>query len=575
MKALTPLRKYRAKVFLAPALKLFECLCELAVPFLVAFIIDEGLTEGGAHYHEAPFVLGLSGLVFAFAILGFGLTMISQYLSSDTCTRFSLELRQGIYDHIHSLTPIELEEYGKNRALTLMGNDSFSLQNGVQYFMRLLVRAPFIVLGSIVASFVINWVAGLIVVGALGLSALVIFLVIKLTPKQYGKLQRELDVISARGEDAILGARVIRAFNLEEKQEGEFKQESERYRKVALLLSKINAAINPLTFGLINLAVIVILYFGSYGRSSSGLTTGQIVALLSFLTQSLNALIQFTRLVTSLSKALASKKRIDAFLAIEPSIVDGPLLEEPSIKEGDLYFELRKAGVSFGGQGYGLLDVDMQIHKGEKVGIIGGTGSGKSVLISLLERFRDPSVGSFFYKGHDAKESKVSSIRGDIALVSQKPQLFKGSVADNITLGLPLDRQRLDRALDDSLSSEFVSRMSNGVDTILEERGANLSGGQKQRLMIARALYADRPVLILDDATSALDYKSDSLLRENINRRPGLTLVMVSQRATSIKNCDRIYVLDEGKVVGLGRHEELLSSCPVYRQIYEAQVKRT
>lgn len=575
MKALTPLRKYRAKVFLAPALKLFECLCELAVPFIVAAIIDEGLTQGGSHYHEAPFVLGLSGLVFAFAILGFGLTMISQYLSSDTCTRFSLELRQGIYDHIHSLTPIELEEYGKNRALTLMGNDSFSLQNGVQYFMRLLVRAPFIVLGSIVASFVINWVAGLIVVGALGLSALVIFLVIKLTPKQYGKLQRELDVISARGEDAILGARVIRAFNLEDKQEGEFKQESERYRKVALLLSKINAAINPLTFGLINLAVIIILYFGSYGRSSSGLTTGQIVALLSFLTQSLNALIQFTRLVTSLSKALASKKRIDAFLAIEPSIIDGPLLEEPSIKEGDLYFELRKAGVSFGGQGYGLLDVDMQIHKGEKVGIIGGTGSGKSVLISLLERFRDPSVGSFFYKGHDARQSKVSSIRGDIALVSQKPQLFKGSVADNITLGLPLDRERLDRALNDSLSNEFVSRMSNGVDTILEERGANLSGGQKQRLMIARALYADRPVLILDDATSALDYKSDSLLRENINKRPGLTLVMVSQRATSIKNCDRIYVLDEGKVVGLGKHEELLSSCPVYKEIYEAQVKRT
>lgn len=573
MTSLTPLKKYRFKVFFAPFLKLFECLCELAVPFVVAAIIDEGLTEGGVHYNDASFILGLSGLIFLFAILGFALTMISQYLASDTCTRYSRELRTAIYGKIHSLTPVELEAYGKNKALTLMGNDSFSLQNGVQFFMRLLVRAPFIVFGSIIASFVINWRAGLIVVASLGLCALTIFLVIKFTPKRYGKLQSELDAISSKGEDAIVGARVIRSFNLEKKEEEEFKEESERYRKVALALSKINALINPLTFGLVNIAVVLILYFGSYRFTESGLSVGSIVALLSLLTQSLNALIQFTRLVTSLSKALASKKRIDEFLALPSSVSDGALNEADADPEAPIY-ELKGVGVSFGGENRALSNVDLTVSKGEKIGIIGGTGSGKSTLISLLLRFRDPNEGSVQFHGHDMKEYRLLDVRKDVALVSQKPELFKGSIEANVALSETADETRLKEALGDALASEFVNRYKDQTKHLIEERGANLSGGQKQRLLIARALYANRGVLILDDSTSALDYKSDATLRKNIAKREGLTLIMVSQRATSIKDSDRIYVLDQGQVVGVGNHKGLLKECAVYREIYEAQVER-
>ena len=571
---LSPLKPYRFKVFAAPLLKLFECVCELAVPFLVSAIIDQGLTLGGAHYHDASFILPLCGVVFLLAVLGFGLTMVAQYLASDTCTRYAKDLRLEIYSHIQSLTPAELESYGKSKALTLLSSDSFSAQNGVQWFMRLLVRAPFMVFGSIVASFIINWRAALVVVGALGLSALVIFLVVKFTPGRYGRLQHQLDVISYKGEDAIVGTRVIRAFHLQEKEKEGFQEESEKYRRLALSLSKINAAINPLTFGFVNLAIVLILYLGSYQAGSSFLTTGAIVALLSFLTQSLNALMQFTRLVTSLSKALASKKRIDEFLALEPKIKDGEREEEAEVSIGDTLFELKNVDLGFGGEELALKGINMAIRKGEKIGIIGGTGSGKSTIVALLERFLDPTSGTVMFKGHDAKESKLASIRGQIALVSQKPQLFKGTIESNLTLGEPKTKEEIDEALRDALAYDFVHEKEGGLSHAVEEGGSNFSGGQKQRLLIARALLAKRDVLILDDATSALDYRSDAQVRENINKRKDLTLVIVSQRATSIRGCDRIYVLDKGEIVGVGKHEEILKSCEVYRQIYEAQVKR-
>lgn len=574
MKALTPLKKYRLRVILAPALKAVECLCELIIPFLVRAIIDEGLNAQGSHYQDHGYVLGLCGVVFGLSLFGFACTMVTQYVASRVSTSFSLELKHNIYEQIGRVSPLQLERYGKSKALNLVTAASSSLQMGVQMFMRLLVRAPFLVFGAIVAAFIVNVYAGLVVLGALTLCALVIFIVVKTTPREYTKLMNELDAISSLGDDLIVGTRVVRAFNKQAEVSNAFHEESERYRKQALRLSRINAFINPLTFGLVNLATVLVLYLGSFAYGNTLISVGSIVALISFLTQALNALIQFTRLVTSLSKAYADKKRIDAFLAIEPEIVDGPLTEEPPVSLGEDLYALKDVDVSFGGESLALGNINVHIAKGSSVGIIGGTGSGKSTLLSLLLRFIDPTSGVVTFHGHDIRDSKLRAVRAEVAMVSQKAQLFKGTIRENITLGEEYDAKEIENALKDALAFEFVQGKDKGLDAAVDEGGTNFSGGQKQRLLIARALLSSRPVLVLDDATSALDYKSDLYVRQQIKKRAGLTTIFVSQRATSIKDCDNIYVLDKGRIVGEGKHEELLRSCDVYREIYEAQVNQ-
>ncbi len=572
MRALTPLKKYRFRVFSAPLLKGVECLCELIIPFIVRAIIDEGLTQGGAYYQNNGYVFGLCAAVFGLSVLGFGATMVTQYVSSTTTTRFSFELKRNIFDHIGKLSQHQLEEYGTNRVMNLVNSSSFSLQSGVQMFMRLLIRAPMLVIGSVVAAFVVNPWAGLAVSVLLFLCASVILIVAKVTPKRYKALTDELDSLNRMGDDAILGSRVVRAFNREEESKEAFAKGSAAYRRQGIRVARINALVNPLTFGFINLAVILVIYLGSFAKASTGISVGSIVALVSFLTQSLNALIQFTRLLTSLSRAYEANTRINSFFAIEPDIVGGEkaALE---VKKGEVLFELKGACVNFGGESDALSDIDFILRKGEKVGVIGGTGSGKSTLIALLLRFLDAYRGEVDYAGTPIREFDLDSLRSHCAYVSQKPQLFQGSIRQNLTLGTSRSQEEIDAALVDALADGVVYGKESGLDGRVDEGGANFSGGQKQRLLIARALLSGRDVLILDDATSALDYKSDLAVRQNIERR-GNTLLLISQRATSVKNCDRIYVLDQGKVVGVGDHEHLLASCEIYREIYEAQVSQ-
>lgn len=574
MTTLQPLKKNAAKVIFAPMLKAIECTCELIIPFLVRSIIDDGLTTGGSHEGDGGYVLGLCGIVFGLSVLGFLCTMITQYMASKVATEFSFDLKRNLYSHIGKLSPSQLDRYGKSKALNLVNTASFSLQTGVQMFMRLLIRAPFLVIGSIIAAFVVNVYAGLVILGALALCAGVIGTIVRFTPREYTALMNELDAISVLGDDLIVGSRVVRAFNKQEESRKEFREESERYRKQALRLSRINAFINPLTFGFVNLAIVLVLYLGSFQYQSTGISVGSIVALISFLTQSLNALIQFTRLITSFSKAFADRKRCDAFFAIEPDIVDGPLAEEPVIQDGETLYELKNVSVSFGGESTALDKVNVRIPKGSSIGVIGGTGSGKSTLVSLFSRFMDPVEGEVYFRGHNIKDSKVGAVRKEIALVSQKPQLFKGTIRENLTLGEAYSEQEIEKALKDALAYDFVYAKEAGLESKVEEGGSNFSGGQKQRLLIARALLSNREVLILDDATSALDYKSDLLVRQQIKKRTGMTTILVSQRATSIKDCDYIYVLDAGKIVGEGKHERLLENCLIYREIFQAQVKQ-
>ena len=572
MRALDPIKKYRFRVFSAPLLKGIECLCELAIPFIVRAIIDEGLTEGGQFYSNNGYLFGLCAAVFGLSLLGFAATMVTQYVSSSTATRFSYELKTNLFDHIGRLSQHQLEEYGTSKVMNLVNSSAFSLQTGVHMFMRLLVRAPMLVVGSVIAAFVVNVYAGLTVFALLFLCALVIFFVAKVTPKRYKALTDELDALNRMGDDAILGSRVVRAFNKEEESKKRFGQVSSAYRHQGIRVARINALVNPLTFGFVNLAVVLVIYLGSFAKPMTGISVGSIVALVSFLTQSLNALIQFTRLLTSLSKAYEANTRINAFFAIEPSIVGGSE-KALEVKKGETLFELKGAHVNFGGENDALSDIDFKIAKGEKVGVIGGTGSGKSTLVALLLRFLDASEGEVAYAGQSIRDFDLDSLRSHCALVSQKPQLFQGTIRENLTLGKTYSQEEIDAALKDALADNVVYGKDGGLDSIVEEGGANFSGGQKQRLLIARALLSGREMLILDDATSALDYKSDLAVRQHIARR-GNTLLLISQRATSVKGCDRIYVLDQGKVVGVGKHEDLLSSCLVYKEIYEAQVNQ-
>ena len=574
MTAFTPLKKYRFKVFVAPLFKLIECVCEIAVPFLVRAIIDNCFDVNGSHYHDLGFALGMGGIILGFAVLGFSFTMITQYLAARVSADYGYDLKQTIYRHIEECSPKQIEDYGREKAVNLLGSDSSALQNGVQYFMRLLVRAPFLVLGCLVAGFIINIYAGAAISVALLLCGLVIFFYMKKAPSKYQRLQAELDVLAASSGDMIRGIRVIHGFSKETRESQKFEVKADNYQKVAKGIWRFTSFVNPLTFATINLALIVVLFMGSYSYDSTLLSVGSIVALSSLLTQALAALLQFSTLATNLSKAIASKRRIDAFLGIESKIVGGSLEKEPDLKVGEPIFALENVTLSFGGDKPVLSDFNLTINKGERIGIIGGTGSGKSTFLNLLFRYLDPSEGTVYFKGHPIKESKLSSIRGSIASVSQKGGLFQGSIKDNLTLGLHFDDETIAKALKQADAFGFVSAYPDYLDHELVELGSNLSGGQRQRLLIARALLHKREISFYDDATSALDYATDSRVRKAIFSNKEDTILFVSQRVTSVMGCDRIFVFDDGKIVGEGKHEELLKTCPVYWQTYQAQVKR-
>ena len=574
MTSFTPLKRYRAKVIIAPLFKLIECVCELAVPFLVRAIIDACFTLGSDRFHDLGFALGLGGVILGFAVIGFSFTMITQYLAARVSADYGLDLKRTIYDHINECSPKQIEEYGRERAVNLLGSDAFSLQNGVQWFMRLLVRAPFLVLGCLIAGFVINLYAGLAISVALLLCGVVIFVYMKKVPGKYLRLQAELDVLAGKGGDMVRGIRLIHGFSKEEREIANFEKQSDHYRKIASGIWRFTALVNPLTFALINGAVIMVLFLGSYAFEQSALSVGSIVALASLLTQALAALLQFSRLASNLSKASASKRRIDAFLAIEPAIVDGELSEEKAIQVGEEILACQDVTVSFGGQKPALSHLNLSIKKGERIGIIGGTGSGKSTFLSLFFRYLDPTSGTVMFKGHPIKDSQLSNLRSCIGSVSQKGGLFQGSVRDNLTLGLPFSEADIDAALSGADAKNFVYAYPDGLDHPLSEMGANLSGGQRQRLLIARCLLHRREIAFYDDATSALDYATEARVRKAIFANKEQTILFISQRVTSVMGCDRIFVFDDGVIVGEGKHEELLKDCPVYAETYEAQVRQ-
>jgi ABC-type multidrug transport system fused ATPase/permease subunit len=567
-RALGPLKRYWVWVALAPVLKLFEVACELATPFITKMIIDVGIANGDLGY-----VLTFGGVILGLAFAAFLITLVAQYLSARVAADYGFDLREAIYAQVGLISESQLDAYGRQKAFNLLNNDSFSMQSGVNMFMRLLLRPVFLLLGSFILSFLIDPIIGYVFLGVVVCSGAVIGLVMAVSPKKYARIQSDLDDISTVGGDSLKGARPIRAFNKEKEEQRKLGEKAEAYRKDSLSMGRYNALINPFTFCFINLGMILLVYLSGSRIEAGTLTTGEVVSAISYLTLALNALIMFSRMIVSLNRAWASKKRIDAFLSIKPSIVGGTLKADEA-DGGSPLIVFDGVSMSYGGGKPAVQGISFELKRGGSLGIIGGTGSGKSTIIALLERLYDPNEGKILYKGAPLKDYDLSSLRADISLVSQKPSIFKGTVRSNLLLGkADATDEECWAALKDSLAYEYVSAYEDGLDHRIEEGGSNLSGGQRQRLLIARALLRQSDLLILDDSTSALDYLSDMKVRKNIWAKEGLSKIIVSQRASTLRGCDEIIVLDEGKIVGEGSHESLLSSCPIYREIYEMQVR--
>jgi ABC-type multidrug transport system fused ATPase/permease subunit len=436
-------------------------------------------------------------------------------------------------------------------------------------FMRLFLRPPFLLLGSCILSFIVDVRAGFVFLGAIALSAAVLLLVMLLSPKHYAAIQSNLDTITTLSSDSLKGARPIRAFEKESYEEEKFGSSIASYKDKNMAMGRLNALINPLTFGFINLGLVLVVYLGKFGISNGTMTTGEVVSLISYLVSSLAALIMWSRMIVSLNKALASKKRLDSFLALKPLIENKPAFAGDNESKSPLV-SFQDVSLTYGNKGDkpAVKKLTFTIQKGQWVGLIGGTGSGKSSTLALLERLYEPSSGAILYKGEPLDHYDLEKLHQEIAFVSQKPALFKGTIRSNLLLAKPeASEDEMVTALKNSLAYEYVSRYPDFLDHPVEEGGVNLSGGQKQRLLIARALLKGGEILILDDSTSALDFLSDQQVRHNIAAIPNLTKIIVSQRASSLRECDQILVYDNGEIVAIGTHDELLKSCSIYHDI--------
>ncbi len=570
MKALTPLKKYGFKVFLAPTLKLFEVATELFSPFLVRYIIDEGIAK-----NDWNFTWKASLILFGVALLGFLFTMLAQYLCSRVACDYAHDLRKEVFHKVSSLSDKQLDTFGKEKILTIVNNDTFAMQSGVNMFMRLIFRPPFLFIGATILSFIIDIRAGFIYVGALIACAIVIGVVMVASNEKYTAIQASLDEMTLISGDALSGAKPVRAFNKEEHEETRFNVSVANYKHRNLDLASTNAWLNPLTFFFVNAALILVVYVGGFsGGENSGLTTGQIVSLISYLVSCLAAMIMFSRMIFALNKASASKKRIDSLLALEGDIKNTGIITKDEEASGSKLIEFKDVSLTYGKEGDkpAVSNLTFRIDQGETVGIIGGTGSGKSTAISLLLRLYEPTSGQIFYRGIPLYEYDLNALRKEISVALQKPSIFKGTIRSNLLLSKKdATEDEMVKALKDALAYDYVSKYDDFLDHEIEEGGANLSGGQKQRLLIARALLKGGDLLILDDCMSALDYLSDQKVRSNISKIKGLTKIIVSQRASSLIDCDKILVFDNGQIIASGKHEELLKSCDIYREIFEIQ----
>ena len=560
------LKPYLKETILAPLFKLFEAILELFVPLIMAVIIDKGIGN-----QDTSLILHQGAILIGLGILGVVVSITAQYFAAKAATGFTADVRQALFSKIQYFSFSQLDALGNDTLLTRLTSDINLVQNGLNIALRLLLRSPFIVGGAIVMAFVVNVEMAWTFVITVPILAVVVFGIIYWTIPMYRRVQGKLDRIMRLVHENLLGVRVIRAFNREEKEIHTFREDTETLNQAQQKVSGLSGAMNPITFVIVNVALIVILYGGAIKVDTGTLSKGDVIALTNYMSQILVELVKFANLVVTMTKSVASAERIDNILSIEPDMVEGTKEVHP---DGEVAVAFKDVTLTYqGDQNAALNHISFTAMKGQTIGVIGGTGSGKSSLVNMIPRFYDATEGEVEVFGNDVRDYRFASIRGAVGMVLQKAQLFRGTIADNVRFGnATASTEVVEHALDVAQASEFVQTKEGGVDYGIEQNGRNLSGGQKQRMTIARAIAKQAPILILDDSASALDFATDAKLREAIkNQTPRPTTFIVSQRAASVQYADLILVLDEGNLVGKGTHEELLAGNEIYQEIYYSQ----
>lgn len=561
------LKPYRKESILAPLLKLLEASFDLMVPLIMAAIIDTGIGNGDKRY-----IYTMSGLLILLAVVGLLVSVVAQWFAARAATGFSKEVRHALFSHIQLFSYSQIDQLGTDTLITRMTSDINQVQTGVNMALRLLLRSPFIVFGAMIMSFSVDVKAAWVFAVAIPVLAIVVFGIMWWTSPRYRKVQGQLDEIMTTTRENLTGVRVIRAFGREEKEVEAFQSKNEQLSLLQQKVGAVSSLMNPLTYVFVNFATAVLIYSGAIRVNIGALTQGEVVALINYMSQILVELIKMANLIVTITKAASCGGRIADILAIEPDMQDGKLTVDEKMKDNAV--EFRHVSLQYqGSSGKALTDISFSVKKGQTVGIIGGTGSGKSSLVNLIPRFYDVNEGQVMVFGHDVREYQEDDLRHHIGVVPQNAELFKGTIASNLSWGKEnATNEEMEEALFLSQAKEYVDKKPGGVSYELEQNGRNLSGGQKQRMTIARALIRKPDILILDDSASALDFATDAKLRAAIqSMSPSPTTFIVSQRAASVQYADLILVMDEGKLCGMGTHNELLQNNIVYQEIYYSQ----
>ena len=564
------LKDYKKETVLAPLFKMLEASFELFVPLVMAAIIDTGIADGDKGY-----ILKMGGILVLLAVVGLTCSVTAQFFSAKAAVGFATKLRHALFSHIQGLSYKELDTMGTSTLITRMTSDVNQLQNGVNLTLRLLLRSPFIVFGAMIMAFTVDAKAAWIFVVTIPLLSIVVFGIMIISMPLYKKVQAALDKVLGRTRENLAGARVIRAFCKEDEEIEEFTKDNEQLLQIQVFVGKISAAMNPVTYIIVNGAMVVLLWTGALRVDEGIITQGAVVALVNYMSQILVELVKLANLIIQITKALACAKRIEGVFAVKNSQQVNEYVLSENVSDDMVRFEHVSLSYHGGGE-ESLTNIDFAVKKGQTIGIIGGTGSGKTSIVNLIPRFYDATKGKVFIKGKDVRSYDMTELRNMIGIVPQKAVLFHGSIRENLLWGNEnASEQEIEQAIEIAQAKEFLDSKEGRLDFTVAQGGKNLSGGQRQRLTIARALVRKPEILILDDSASALDFATDAKLRKAIRQMADdMTVFIVSQRTSSIQYADQIIVMEDGEVAGIGTHELLLAENEVYQEIYYSQYQK-
>lgn len=561
------LKEYKKESILAPCFKMLEASFELFVPLVMAAIVDTGIKNA-----DNAYILRMGAILILLGVVGLTCSITAQYFAAKASVEFGKGVRRDLFAHINALSYTELDTAGTSTLITRMTNDINQMQSGVNMFLRLFLRSPFIVFGAMVMAFTVDVKAALVFVVAIPLLSVVVFGIMLYTIPLYQKVQKALGRVLLMTRENLVGSRVIRAFCRQKDEEEDYLEGSDHLMQMQLFVGKISAMMNPVTYIIVNIAIIAIIWIGGLQVNVGNLSQGEVIALVNYMSQILVELVKLANLIILLTKAAACSKRVGEVFAMEPSIVEHPTGVDLVPAEDKVVFD----HVTFtyeGAKEPALRDISFTAKKGQTIGVIGGTGCGKSTLVNLIPRFYEATEGSVFVDKVNVKSYSFHQLRDRIGIVPQKAVLFNGTIADNLRWGKEdATEEEMNRAIAIAQAADVIASKKDGLEERILQGGKNLSGGQRQRLTIARALVKEPEILILDDSASALDFATDARLRKAIREETkGMTVFIVSQRASTIKQADQIIVLEDGAMAGIGNHEELMKNCSVYQEIVHSQ----